>query len=164
MERRDIVSEVIKKNPGIRFNEVMRITNMKNGTLSHHVKKLEDVGTIKLERSPRVTRLYPAGISKEEAVICRYLSMSTQREIILFLLENKIVTSIQIRDHIKKSPSVVSVNLNELFKAKIINRKYDIPSNKFSLKNPEMIKGVLKEYYPSIIDKLLSNTVEMLDI
>ena len=164
MERRNIVSEVIKKNPGIRFNEIMRITNMKNGTLSHYVKKLEDDGTIEIERSPRVTRLYPAGIPKEEAKICKYLSMSTQKEIILFLLENKIATSIQIRDHIKKSPSVVSVNLNELFRAKIIKRKYDIPSNKFSLNNPEMVRGVLKEYFPSTTDKLLSNTVEMLDI
>ena len=80
------------------------------------------------------------------------------------MLEKKIVTSIQIKDHIKKSPSVVSVNLNELFKAKIINRKYDIPSNKFSLKNPELIRGVLNEYYPDLIDKLSSNTAEMLDI
>ena len=164
MERKDIVLEIIGKNPGIRFNEVMRITNMKNGTLSHYVKKLEYEETIEIERSPRVTRLYPVGIAKEEAKICKYLSMPTQKKIILFLLENKIVTSIQIRDHIKKSPSVVSVNLNELFRAKIIKRKYDIPSNKFSLNNPEMVRGLLKEYYPSTTDKLLSNTVEMLDI
>jgi len=164
MERKNIVSEVIKKNPGIRFNEVMRVTNMKNGTLSHYVKKLEDEEIIEIERSPRVTRLYPIEIPKEEAKICKYLSMPTQKEIILFLFENKIATSIQIRHHIKKSPSVLSVNLNELFKAKIINRKYDIPSNKFSLKNPEMVRGVLKEYFPSTTDKLLSNTVEMLDI
>ena len=79
--------------------------------------------------------------------------MSTQKKILLFILEKKIVTSIQVRDHIKKSPSVVSVNLNELFRAKIINRKYDIPANKFSLKNPEMIRDVLNEYYPDWIEK-----------
>ena len=164
MERREIVLQIIEKNPGIRFNEIMRITDMKNGTLSHYVKKLEDENCIQLERSPRVTRLYPAGIPKEEAEICKYLNMATQKKILLFMLEKKIVTSIQIRDHIKKSPSVVSVNLNELFKAKIINRKYDIPSNKFSLKNPELIIGVLNEYYPDSIGKLSSNTAEMLDI
>jgi len=163
MQRRQTILDIIQKNPGIRFNEVMRLSEMKNGTLSHYVKKLEDENHIELERSPRVTRLYPAGIPKEEAEICRYLSTSTQRKIILFILENQTATSIQIRDHINKSPSVVSVNLNELFKAKVLNRKYDIPSNKFSLKNPEMIKGVLKEYYPSLIEKLTANTVEMLN-
>ena len=164
MERRELVLEVIEKNPGIRFNEIMRITNMKNGTLSHYVKRLEDDNDIELERTPRVTRLYPAGIPKDEAEICKYLNMATQKKILLFMLEKKIVTSIQIRDHIKKSPSVVSVNLNELFKAKIINRKYDIPSNKSSLKNPELIRGVLNEYYPDSIDKLSSNIDEMLDV
>jgi len=164
MQRRQVVLDIIQKNPGIRFNEVMRLSEMKNGTLSHYVKKLEDENHIELERSPRVTRLYPSGISKIEAEICKFLSMPTQKQIILFMLEEKTVTSMQIREHIKKSPSVVSVNLNELFKAKIINKKYDIPSNKFSLKNPELIKGILKEYYPSLIEKLTANTVEMLDI
>ena len=158
MERREIVLQVIKKNPGIRFNEIMRITDMKNGTLSHYVKKLEDENYIQLERSPRVTRLYAADIPRDKVKICKYLSMPTQREIIIYILEKKIVTSIQIRDYIKKSPSVVSVNLNGLFKAKIINRKYDIPSNKFSLKNPELIRGVLNEYYPEWINKWKSNT------
>ncbi len=153
MERKKLVLEVIEKNPGIRFNEIMRITNMKNGTLSHYVKRLEDDNDIELERTPRVTRLYPAGISKHEAEICKYLNMPTQKKILLFILENKIVTSIQVRDHLKKSPSVVSVNLNELFKAKIINRRYDIPANKFSLKNPEMIRAVLNEYYPDLTEK-----------
>ena len=153
MERKKFVLQVIEKNPGIRFNEIMRITNMKNGTLSHYVKKLKDNKHIELERSPRVTRLYPAGIPKEEAEICKYLNMATQKKILLFILEKKIATSIQIRDHIKKSPSVVSVNLNELFKAKIINRKYDIPSNKFSLKKPQLLKAVLNEYYQDLTEK-----------
>ena len=164
MQRRQVVLDIIQKNPGIRFNEVMRLSEMKNGTLSHYVKKLEDENHIELERSPRVTRLYPSGISKIEAEICKFLSMPTQKQIILFMLEEKTVTSMQIREHIKKSPSVVSVNLNELFKAKIINKKYDIPSNKFSLNNPEMIRGVLREYYPSFIEKLSSNSIEMFDL
>ena len=153
MERRELDLQVIEKNPGIRFNEIMRITNMKNGTLSHYVKKLEDENDIELERSPRVTRLYPAGIPKDEAELCKYLNMPTQKKILLFILEKKIVTSIQVRDHIKKSPSVVSVNLNELFRAKIINRRYDIPANKFSLKNPEMVKAVVSKYYPDLTVK-----------
>ena len=61
MDRRKTVLEIIEKNPGIRFNEIMRISNIRNGTLSHYVKKLEEEESIELERTPRVTRLYPAG-------------------------------------------------------------------------------------------------------
>jgi DNA-binding transcriptional ArsR family regulator len=89
--------------------------------------------------------------------------MPTQRKIILFLLKKEIATSIEIRNFVKKSPSVISVNLKELYKAKIINKRYDIPSNKFSLKNPKEIEGMLNEYYPMMVDKFVENTIEMLD-
>ena len=163
MDRSKVVLEIIEKNPGIRFNEIMRISNIRNGTLSHYVKKLQEEKSIELERTPRVTRLYPAGIPEKEAKICKYLTMDSQKKIILFLLKKKTATSQEIREFIEKSPSVVSVNLNELFREKIIEKKYDIPSNKYSLKNPEQIKGILDEYYPESLTKLSENTIEMLD-
>jgi hypothetical protein len=46
---------------------------------------------------------------------------------------------------------------------KIINKKYDIPSNKYSLKNPREVEGILKEYYPKLLDKLSENTIEIMD-
>ena len=163
MDRSKIILEVIEKNPGIRFNDIMRMTDIRNGTLSHYVKKLEDNGVIKLERTPRVTRAYPIGIGTHEAVICKYLTIPTQRNLIVFLLKKENATSLEIREFLKKSPSVVSVNLNELFRVKIINKKYDIPSNKYSLKNPREIEGLLNEYYPTLLDKITKNTIEMLD-
>ena len=163
MDRKNTILQIIKNNPGIRFNEIMRISNIRNGTLSHYVKKLEDEASIELERTPRVTRLYPAGIDTHEAKICKYLTMDTQRKLIGFLLENQTATSLEIREFLKKSPSVVSVNLNQLFREKIVTKKYDIPSNKYSLKNPEEIKGIINEYYPNLIDKMSENTTEMLD-
>ena len=163
MNRKETVLDIVNKNPGIRFNEIMRISNIRNGTLSHYVKKLEDEESIELERTPRVTRLYPIGIPSDEAKICKYLTMNTQKKLILFLLKKEVATSAEIKKFLKKSPSVVSVNLNELFKERIINKKYDIPSNKYSLKNPKQIEGVVNEYYPNLINKLTNNTIEMLD-
>ena len=81
MDRRETVLEIVNKNPGIRFNEIMRVSNIRNGTLSHYVKKLENEKSIELERTPRVTRLYPAGISAEEAKICKYMTKSSQKKI-----------------------------------------------------------------------------------
>jgi len=163
MDRKETILQIVQDNPGIRFNEIMRISNIRNGTLSHYVKKLEDEASIELERSPRVTRLYPAGIGSQEAKICKYLTINSQRKLIMFLLKKKTATSVEIREFLKKSPSVVSVNLNELFREKIIEKKYDIPSNQFSLKKPEEIKGIMNEYYPNLIDKLAQNTTEMFD-
>ncbi len=163
MDRKKSVLDIVERNPGIRFNEIMRISNIRNGTLSHYVKKLEEEKTIELERSPRVTRLYPSGIDPHEAKICKYLTMETQKKIILLLLNKETATAVEIRDILKKSPSVISVNLSELFKEKIIEKKYDIPSNKYSLKNPDEIRGIVNEYYPTILERLVENTTEMLE-
>jgi len=151
MDIKQTVLEIIKKNPGIRFNEIMRISNIRNGTLSHYVKKLEKEEHIDLERKPRVTRMYPKGMPKQDAKICKCLTIETQRKLLLFLLQKGLATSIQIREFLEKSPSVVSVNLNELFKEKIINKQYDIPSNKYSIRDSEQIKRILNKYYPELI-------------
>jgi DNA-binding transcriptional ArsR family regulator len=79
------------------------------------------------------------------------------------LLKKKVATSKEIRNFVKKSPSVVSVNLSELFREKIITKDYDIPSNRYSLKNYELVKGVMNEYYPGVMNTLIDNTVEMFD-
>ncbi len=89
--------------------------------------------------------------------------METQKKIILLLLNKETATAVEIRDILKKSPSVISVNLSELFKEKIIEKKYDIPSNKYSLKNPDEIRGIVNEYYPTILERLVENTTEMLE-
>ena len=163
MDRKETVLEIVQNNPGIRFNEIMRMSNIINGTLSHYVKKLEDEKNIQLERTPRVTRLYPKGISKKEATICKYLTMNSHKKMILFLMKKKTATSQEIREFVNKSPSVISVNLNELFREKIVEKKYDIPSNRYSLKDPQKIEGIVKEYYPETMAKLSENTIEMLD-
>jgi len=163
LDRSKIILEVIERNPGIRFNEIMRISDIRNGTLAHYVKKLEDEESITIERTPRVTRLYPLGIPKEEAKICRYLTIETHKRLIIYLLKKEVATATEIRKYLNKSPSVISVNLNELFREKILLKEYDIPSNRFSLKNPLMVEGVLREYYPSLLEKITNNTIEMLD-
>ena len=89
--------------------------------------------------------------------------METQKNIILFLLMKKVATAVEIRNMLKKSPSVISVNLSDLFKEKIIEKQYDIPSNKYSLKNPDEIKGIMKEYYPTVLERLVENTTEILN-
>ena len=54
--REETIIETIKRNPGIRFTEIMTNVGLKNGVLSHYVRKLEDSGSIYADRSPRGVR------------------------------------------------------------------------------------------------------------
>jgi len=163
VERLELIHDIIKKNPAVRFNDVMRLSKLKNGTLTHYISKLEDTQKISVERTPRITRFYDISVPKKEAEICKQLTRPTVKHIITLLLRKEILTFPEIRDYVNKSPATVSVCLNNLFKAGILEKTYDIPSNKYSLKNPTLIRGVLSLYFPGVSTRLVHNTVELLD-
>ena len=150
VERVELIHDIIRKNPAVRFNDVMRLAKLKNGTLTHYINKLENMKKITVERNPRITRFYDVTVPEKEARICKYLSRPTLKHIILLLLREETLTFPEIRELIKKSSATVSVCLNDLFKANLIEKTYDIPSNKYSLKNPTLIASVLKLYFPNI--------------
>ena len=163
MERVELIHDIIRKNPAVRFNDVMRLSKLKNGTLTHYITKLENMHKISVERTPRITRFYDKSVPKKEAEICKQLTRPTVKHIITLLLRKQVLTFPEIRDYVNKSPATVSVCLNDLFKSGIIEKTYDIPSNKYSLKNPILIRGVLNVYFPDMSARLIDNTVELLD-
>jgi len=71
--RRNKLTELIGKNPGIQFRDLMRLTNLKNGVLSHHLRRLEKTESVKVERLPRQTRFYPRSFSDEESIVAKAL-------------------------------------------------------------------------------------------
>ena len=101
--REETIIETIKKNPGIRFTEIMNNVGVKNGVLSHYVKKLEDSGSIHADRSPRVVRFYSPDLSPEEQKLVTRLRQETPKRILVILLKNKQLTFKQIVATIKKS-------------------------------------------------------------
>jgi len=163
VERLELIHDIIKKNPAVRFNDVMRISKLKNGTLTHYISKLENMDKISVERTPRITRFYDKSVPKKEAEICKYLTRPTIKHILVLLVQEKTLTFPQIKKTVNKSDATVSVCLSILFKAGMIEKAYDIPSNKYSLKNPILIKGVLDVYFPDVASRLIDNTIELFD-
>ena len=43
VERLELIHDIIRKNPAVRFNDVMRLSKLKNGTLTHYISKLENM-------------------------------------------------------------------------------------------------------------------------
>ena len=140
----------------------MRATKLKNGTLSYYVSKLLTQKKIDVHRTSSSTHLAVTSISDDELEICRILTKSTQRQIIFLLLKHDTLTFSELRMLLKKSPATVSVCINQLFIQKIIEKSYDIPSNRVSLKNKEQMQGIVNEYFPTQLEKVINNAIEML--
>jgi len=110
--RRDIYN-YIRKNPGIRYRELIRIARTTNGVLSYHLGILEKNGEIRVERQSnnRVTRYYIANVPKEDSDIIGYFRSRVIRSIIFFVLKNEFCTFNEIVDHVEKAPSTISCTL-----------------------------------------------------
>jgi predicted transcriptional regulator len=152
MDRDLQIIDLIEKNPGIKFREMMRETGMKNGVLSYHTRKLEKIGVVKVERSSRKTRFYPLGITNEESVLIRSLRQETPRQILLSLLETDLVFN-KIVEKVKKSQSTVSIYLSQLINDDLIEFKIIDLKKVFSIKNKKIVQNAINKYHPTLIER-----------
>ena len=153
MDRDLQIIDLIEKNPGIKFREIMRETGMKNGVLSYHTRKLEKNGVVKVERSSRKTRFYPLGITNEESILISNLRQETPRQILLSLLDEKELTFNRIVERVKKSPSTVSIYLSQLMDNNIVEIKIIELKKVFHIKDEEAVQKAINKYHPTLIDK-----------
>jgi predicted transcriptional regulator len=152
MDRDLQIIDLIEKNPGIKFREIMRETGMKNGVLSYHTRKLEKIGVVKVERSSRKTRFYPLGVTTEESILIRSLRQETPRQILLSLLETEFAFS-KIVEKVKKSPSTVSIYLSQLIDDNLVEFKIINLKKVFSIRDKETVQNAINKYHPTLIEK-----------
>ena len=157
--RRTRLTELIQNNPGIHFRDLMRLTNLKNGTLSHHLRKLEKSESIKAERLPRQTRFYPRDFSDQEAAVAKELRKKTPRDIIHSLLSNDMQNKdgldfSEIVSDVSKSPSTVSLYLSQLIDCNIVTVTRDFGrKKKYHLSNIGLVKRLIEREQLGILEK-----------
>ena len=123
--RKEIVRDLIKKIPGISYNELVRETNLSNGVISHYLIKLLENGEIEKEGIKR-GKYFFKNISKKDRGIITILRNKTNNEIFHLLSEsskkNIIFTSNEIQKKVKKSASTISICLKIFQKNNIVER------------------------------------------
>lgn len=162
MDRISEIISVIEKNPGIKFREIMRETGLKNGVLSYHAKKLEESGSIKIERSLGETRFYPLCVTEQESVLIKNLRQDTSQHIVLSLIDGQSLTFNEIVSKTHKSPSTASVFLNRLVDNNIIEIKILDLKRIYRLKNLDMTREIIQKYNPILLERTAYNLADTL--
>ncbi|OLD31210.1 MAG: hypothetical protein AUG16_00245 [Thaumarchaeota archaeon 13_1_20CM_2_39_20] len=160
MNRSSEIVRLIEKNPGIKFREIMRETGMKNGVLSYHVKKLEEDGTVKIERKSGRTRFYPLFVTKEESILIRNLRQETPQRILLALLNDQNLSFSNMVEKVRKSPSTVSTYLSQLIEDKVIETKNTYFKKTFNLRNVDVVREIIQKYNPILLERTAYNLAD----
>jgi predicted transcriptional regulator len=154
----------VSENPGIRYRELLRLSNLSNGVLTYHLALLEKSCRIKVDRNEnkKITRYYPNNVSIEETNIIGCIRQDATRQIISFILENDLCTFDEIVEHTKKAPSTISWHLKRLKEAGIISIQHGY-HHLYHVADREMVAEVLRKYKQSFIDKVVDNYTNIME-
>ena len=116
----DIVRSTVVRHPGLRFHEIKKETKLANGTLQHHLAKLENSKSISAKYMAKIPRYYSIDMESRSQIILLRLRQTTTSRIIKSLLKNECLTFGQLVKTAKKSPGTVSIYKNMLLKDNLI--------------------------------------------
>jgi predicted transcriptional regulator len=160
MDRDLEIINIVEKNPGIKFREIMREVGLKNGVLSYHARKLEENGSVKIDRKSGETRFYPLCVTEVESHIIASLRRDTQRYILLSLLEGTSLTFNELVKKVGKSPSTVSTFLGKLVDDDIVKIKSIELKKAYYLKNTDMVREIIEKYNPILLERTAYNLAD----
>jgi len=146
------LQEIIEKNPGIQFREIMRNSGLKNGVLSHYLGKLEKNGIIKVERGPRQTRFYPPRITEDQSVAIKALRRQTPRDLLLALVMKDGLEFSELVKEVKKSPSTVSLYLSQIVQDGLVEIRLENMKKRYYIKATDTIDQLIEDYRPGKLE------------
>ncbi|MCV0430915.1 winged helix-turn-helix transcriptional regulator [Nitrosopumilus sp.] len=144
-DRSTLLTEIIYKNPGLHFSEIIRVSGLKNGVLTHYLNKLESLGVILIKRERDKTRFFSPKINLEEIKVIKFLRKETSRKIISLLLNNDMEFH-EIVKKVGKSSPTISQNLSELLNNDLIIFEMKDSKKIFYIKQNSLIQKLIKKY------------------
>ena len=165
----DIVKKTVAKHPGLRFHEIKKETKLANGTLQHHLAKLENSKSISAKYMAKIPRYYSIDMESRSQIILLRLRQTTTSRIIKSLLKSECLNFSQIVKESKKSPGTVSIYKNMLLKEGIIvgntNECESCPDSaakiKYRLVDQQIIRTIVEEYGKSSLKKSADNLADI---
>lgn len=156
------ILKVIGSNPGIRYNELARLTGLANGVLTYHLNIMEQISYINKFRHKNVTRYYPLNVPNGDQKIISHLRVNSEKDIILFLLNHDFCTFSEIVEYLRKAPSTVSWHLKKLCEDGILAVHHS-EYNLYRINDKKLVNQMLHKYKESFTDKVINNFADIVD-
>ena len=165
----EIIKDIVNKHPGLRFHEIKKEAKLANGTLQHHLSKLETTKSISIKYVEKIPRYYSPNMEKQQQIILLRLRQTTTSRIIKALLKSDCLNFSQLVKQSKKSPGTVSIYKNMLLKDRVIVGNTDecktCPDTsakiKYRLVDPKIVRSLVEEYGKSTLQQSADNLADI---
>ena len=144
-ETRDAIVGYLAATPGAHFSKLRDDLQLGTGETQHHLRRLEDDGTVEHRKDGEYKRYFPAGrFSPFEQRALGYLRRETPRRMLVTLLREPSASGREMADSAGVSRSTVSKYATQLESAGLLSRADD-----YELERPETLLTLVVRYADS---------------
>jgi predicted transcriptional regulator len=160
---RDRILRFIHDNPGCHLRKIKDELDLAMGTVQYHLDKLEKAGRITSQRHGLHKYCFVVGAFEEnEKQLLEVLGNETAREILMFIIEQRYPSQIEISKYIGISSASVSWQIRRLLDYGIIDEIKEGKFKRYKLHgDSKQVVAFLKNYYPSIWNRWSNRLAEL---
>jgi len=162
--RRTQILTFITEHPGSHLRMIRRGLNLAMGVVQYHLDRLEKEGRIVSRRRGFYKRFYPTLVfGVEQLEIMDVLAQETERDLLLFLIQNPNATQKDLSEYAKVSPSSINWHMQRLSKAKLIETKHQGANVRYDVKvNRAEVLALIRSYHPAVWERWADRLANML--
>jgi predicted transcriptional regulator len=125
------------------------------GVIQYHLYGLEREQSIISRRRGLHRRYYTTHVFGDRQLeILDTLSQETERDILLFLIQNPDATQKELSEYVRISPASINWHMRRLSDAGLIETKHDRTNVRYLVRdNRAEILALLKSYHPAVWDR-----------
>jgi predicted transcriptional regulator len=153
--RRTQILEFIKTHPGAHLREIKRQLNLAMGVIQYHLYGLEKDRKIISRRRGLYKRFYPTLLFGDmQLEILDVLSQETERDILLFLIQNPDATQTDVSEYAEISPASINWHISRLSGSGLVEAKHVGSNVRYSVRgNHAEVIALLRSYHPTVWEK-----------
>ena len=153
--RRTQILAFIKMHPGAHLREIKRQLNLAMGVIQYHLHGLEKDRKIISRRRGLYKRFYPTLVFGDgQLEILDVLSQETERDILLFLIQNPDATQKEVSEYAEISPVSINWHITRLSNSGLVGAKHGGSNVRYFVRgnNAEII-ALLRSYHPTVWER-----------
>lgn len=152
----------IQENPSCHLRKIKKELGLAMGTVQYHLDRLEKGGRITSQRHGLHKYYFVVGFEENEKILLEVLSNETAREILMFIVEKKSPSQIEIGEYVGISPASVNWHIKRLEDSKIVDGIREGKFRRYRLHgDSRQMAAMLKNFYPGIWDRWSNRLAEM---
>jgi predicted transcriptional regulator len=153
--KRSQILAFIGTHPGTHLREIRRQLNLAMGVIQYHLYALEREQKIVARRRGLYKRFYAASVFGDSQLeILDVLSQETERDIVLFLIQNPSATQKEVSENAGISRATVNWHVRRLSDSGLLTAKHEGSNVKYEVRGDRAdIITLLKSYHPMIWER-----------